>query len=43
MGYIRHLSPEELKQLKKDRIKEKKNRKNEQLNNRTTLRLTRGV
>jgi hypothetical protein len=43
VGYIRHLSPEELKQLKKDRIKEKKNRKNEQLNNRTTLRLTRGV
>lgn len=27
MGYIRHLSPEELKQLKKDRIKEKKNLK----------------
>ena len=26
MGYIRHLSPEELKQLKKDRIKEKKKR-----------------
>ena len=24
MGYIRHLSPEELKQLKKDRRKEKK-------------------
>jgi hypothetical protein len=28
MGYIRHLSPEELKQLKKDRIKEKEKRKN---------------
>ena len=27
MGYIRHLSPEELKQLKKDRIKEKRERK----------------
>ena len=23
MGYIRHLSPDELKQLKKDRIKQK--------------------
>ena len=30
MGYIRHLSPEELKQLKKDRIKEKKKKKNNQ-------------
>jgi hypothetical protein len=27
VGYIRHLSPEELKQLKKDRIKEKRERK----------------
>jgi hypothetical protein len=30
MGYIRHLSPEELKQLKNDRIKEKKKKKNTQ-------------
>jgi len=27
VGYIRHLSSEELKQLKKDRIKEKEKRK----------------
>jgi len=27
VGYIRHLSPEELKQLKRDRIKEKEKRK----------------
>jgi hypothetical protein len=26
VGYIRNLSPEELKQLKKDRIKEKRER-----------------
>jgi hypothetical protein len=32
VGYIRHLSPEELKQLKKDRIKEKEKRKNENKN-----------
>ena len=28
MGYIRHLSPEELEQLKRYRIKEKEKRKN---------------